>query len=115
MKRKKLVTIILTLLIVVIVYAHALEEKRITTTSRTLAQNLCEQYCKEKLNESQYFLTVGPCLLNPIGYGDWVCDVAHNPRLPVDDLPENQCSAYREGKARHFVEVDEKCGLIRAV
>jgi len=46
---------------------------------------------------------------------DWVCDVAHSPRQPVDNLPENQCSAFREGKARHFVEVGPDCKIIRAV
>ncbi len=45
----------------------------------------------------------------------WVCDVAHSPRQAMDDLPENQCSEFREGKASHFVEVDAACEFIRAV
>jgi len=59
----------------------------------------------------------GPCLseMYPDKWGvpDWVCDVAHAPRQPVDDLPENQCKAFREGRAHHFVEVDENCNVIR--
>jgi len=46
---------------------------------------------------------------------DWVCDVAHSPREAMDDLPENQCLEFREGKAHHFVEVDPNCNFIRAV
>lgn len=73
----------------------------------------CAELCKEKLNERQD-ISNGPCLSNEIA-PDWVCDVAHSPRQTIDNLPENQCSAYREGKMHHFVEVDEKCNLIRAV
>ncbi len=56
----------------------------------------------------------GPCLSNNL-LSDWVADIAHNPRQPVDDLPENQCSAYREGTAKHFVELDPEGQLIRAL
>jgi len=55
----------------------------------------------------------GPCLSNEIIPG-WVADIAHNPRQAVDDLPENQCEAYRDGKAKHFVELDPDGNLIRA-
>jgi len=55
----------------------------------------------------------GPCLSNNLA-NDWVADVAHNPRTEVDDLPENQCSAYREGTAHHFVELDTNGQFIRA-
>lgn len=58
--------------------------------------------------------TNGPCLSNNL-LPDWVADVAHNPRQPVDDLPENQCRAYREGTAKHFVELDPEGQLIRAL
>lgn len=55
----------------------------------------------------------GPCIANNL-LPDWVADVAHNPRQPVDDQPENQCRAYREGIAHHFVELDPEGQLIRA-
>ncbi|MFZ5365626.1 MAG: hypothetical protein ACOZBH_05545 [Patescibacteria group bacterium] len=54
----------------------------------------------------------GPCLTNQLVPG-WVVDVAHDPRLPVDDLPENQCSAFREGRADHFIELDTDGNLIK--
>lgn len=58
-------------------------------------------------------LSNGPCLSNAL-MPNWVADLAHNPRLPIDDLPENQCSGYLEGKAQHFVELDLDGNLIRA-
>jgi hypothetical protein len=53
----------------------------------------------------------GPCL-GVIASG-WVADVAHDPRQPVDDLPRNQCAAFRNGQAEHFVELDPSGALIR--
>jgi hypothetical protein len=53
----------------------------------------------------------GPCL--GIVLDGWVADVAHEPRQPVDDRPENQCGAYRSGEADHFVELDPDGNVIR--
>lgn len=58
-------------------------------------------------------LSSGPCLSEALLPG-WVVDIVHSPRLPIDDLPENQCSAYRGGDAQHFVELDLEGNLIRA-
>jgi hypothetical protein len=55
----------------------------------------------------------GPCLSNNLA-NDWVADIAHNPRTEVDDQAENQCSAYRNGTAHHFVELDTNGQYIRA-
>ena len=63
-------------------------------------------------------LSQGPCLSdgNPEWkHTDWVCDVAHSPRQPVDNLPENQCNEFRSGRAHHFVEITPECEFIRAV
>jgi len=57
-------------------------------------------------------LSEGPCLSDMIAE-DWVCDVAHNPRIANDNLPKNQCSAYMALEAHHFVEVDPDCKFIR--
>ena len=54
----------------------------------------------------------GPCLSNALMPG-WVVDIVHSPRLAMDDLPENQCPAYIEGKATHFVELDLNGNLIK--
>lgn len=54
----------------------------------------------------------GPCLTNNLMHG-WVADIAHNPRQPVDNFPENQCAAYTRGRARHFIELDSNGNFIR--
>ncbi len=60
-------------------------------------------------------LSAGPCLSEGIpGLSDWVVDVAHDPRLAVDDQPANQCQSYRDGKTHHFVELTPGGQLIRA-
>ena len=55
----------------------------------------------------------GPCIADRL-LPDWVADVAHDPRRPVDDRAANQCPSYRSGKAHHFVELDPDGNLIRA-
>lgn len=77
-----------------------------------LAFARAKELYKQKLLEETDF-SRGPCLSNEIIPG-WVADIAHNPRESIDDLPENQCAAYREGKARHFIELDPYGNLIRA-
>jgi len=75
----------------------------------------CVALCEKALDEN-LSLSNGPCLSNSLPDApDWVCDIAHMPREPLDNLPENQCNAFREGKAHHFVELDETCNLIRAI
>lgn len=56
--------------------------------------------------------TNGPCLSENL-INDWVLDIVHDPRQPVDNKLENQCAAYRSGKARHFVEMDLKGNVVR--
>jgi len=57
-------------------------------------------------------LSKGPCLSNELSgnaaYPEtvWVLDIAHNPREAIDDFSENQCPAFREGRARNFIELD---------
>ncbi len=78
----------------------------------------CRALCKFAKSEG-LSISNGPCLSDVYGkewnVPDWVCDVAHVPRRPVDNLPENQCQPFREGQAHHFVEVDENCNIIRVV
>lgn len=68
-------------------------------------------YSQEKIRGRDF--SSGPCLSDALLPG-WVVDIVHNPRLAIDDLPENQCSAYIEGKLKHFVELDTEGNLIRA-
>ena len=82
------------------------------------AVDSCILLCKMAKSDGIY-LSNGPCLSDIYterwDVPDWVCDVAHAPRQPVDNLPENQCQTFRQGKAHHFVEVDENCQVIRVV
>jgi hypothetical protein len=56
----------------------------------------------------------GPCIAEQLpGLTDWVADIAHSPRQPVDDRPANQCQRFRTGQAHHFVELDPSGHLIR--
>lgn len=60
-------------------------------------------------------LSSGPCISESLpGLPDWVADVAHDPRQPVDDQAANQCGRYRAGEAQHFVELTPSGELIRA-
>ena len=75
----------------------------------------CLLHCKVWVQQGDD-MSKGPCISdNNSGWDepDWVCDVAHQPRKEVDNEPENQCQAYRNNEARHFVEVDTDCDFIR--
>lgn len=76
----------------------------------------CIKLCNNLKNKID--MGSGPCLseLNiSWGVDDWVCDVAHWPRQNIDNLARNQCQNFRQGKSKHFVEVDEECNFIRAI
>ena len=72
----------------------------------------CLETCSKVKNKIN--LSEGPSL-DQYGFNvsDWVCDVAHQPRTPIDNLPQNQCLKYRLQEAHHFVEVTPDCKLIR--
>jgi hypothetical protein len=76
---------------------------RAVNTSRTLL----EQQKKLKVD-----LSDRPCITNALMKG-WVADLVHVPRVPEDDLPENQCMAFVEDKSIHFVELDLEGNVVR--
>ena len=89
-------------------------EAKLQKVDPTLAKVQCMTLCQQQL-AAEADLSAGPCLGNPTpGYPDWVCDVAHSPRTAVDNAPANQCAAFAAGTARHFVQVDANCAVIRA-
>ncbi|OGY54934.1 MAG: hypothetical protein A3A24_03350 [Candidatus Buchananbacteria bacterium RIFCSPLOWO2_01_FULL_46_12] len=81
--------------------------------ARTTAIIRCQELCQETLSTDGQDFNLGPCLSNAI-VADWVCDVAHSPRLAADDEPKNQCPDFRSGQASHYVEVDGNCNMIKA-
>ncbi|MBI5226765.1 hypothetical protein HY994_06070 [Candidatus Micrarchaeota archaeon] len=81
-------------------------------TGQTDAERACQSSCLQQ-KAAGVDLTTSPCISNAIISG-WVCDVAHSPRNDViDNDPANTCPAYGSS-AKHFVEVDGNCQLIRA-
>ena len=108
--RKEIIILILVFALAISFYLF-----QVFKSEEEIAKEECIKLCKAAL-EKGLDLSNGPCLGNPIEkLPNWVCDVAHLPRKDVDNKPENQCSVYREGKANHFVEVDEKCNVIRVI
>ena len=79
---------------------------------RDRAIGMAKRLYRQRLDEG-WDLSNGPCLSDESIPG-WCVDVAHDPREPVDGLPQNQCPAYRSGRVRHFVELDRQGSLIRA-
>lgn len=77
--------------------------------------NACIQACKDAQTAGKD-LAAGPCLMDPASQdNDWVCDIAHDPRQQIDNIQENQCRAYRDGMAHHFIEVTPTCEIMRIV
>ena len=85
----------------------------INENAREEAIRRATELFQQKKSEGMDFSN-GPCLSEEI-VPDWCVDVAHNPRQPVDNRPENQCRSYREGRVHHFVELDPEGNVIRAV
>ncbi|MFH1586163.1 MAG: hypothetical protein ABIB79_05330 [archaeon] len=46
-------------------------------------------------------------------YRDYAVDIVHNPRTADDNLPQNQCSAYRSGAVRKFIELDKNGEVVK--
>lgn len=65
---------------------------------------------RQKKAEGEDFSS-GPCLTNDLMEG-WVADTVHVPRVKADDLSANECQAYLEGRAKHFVELNLKDGSL---
>ena len=57
----------------------------------------------------------GPCIADPLPEprDDWVVVVVREPR-DEDRNAAERCSAFRDGRAEHFVELDEFGHVIRA-
>jgi len=86
-----------------------------TSTPKEVSQQQKLMIAAEKLYQqaknANQDLSHGPCLGN--ADADTVVDIAHNPRESIDNLSENQCQDYLEGKAHHFIELDPNGQIIR--
>lgn len=107
----KKIFLVMLLISLVVFFSGCVEEKKEVDVSQT-AIDACIKKCQGTLSTGQD-LSNGPCLSNEI-IDDWVCDVAHDPRQDVDNRIENQCDAFRQQLAHHFVEVDTNCNFIKS-
>lgn len=105
-----LVVVILTAVLTLIFQNRMV--KSISKSEIDTAVNQAQHVYRQRKAMGEDF-SVGPCLSNAL-MPNWVADIVHSPRIPADDLPENQCPVYREGRAEHFVELDPEGNLIRA-
>ncbi len=86
----------------------------VSDEERNRAVAAAKQAYEEAVAEGEQ-LDVGPCIAEKLpGMPDWVADIAHDPRIGVDDEPQNQCRRYRDGEASHFVELTPEGELLRA-
>ncbi len=105
--------LVITLALSVIYFVSSKKQENVVKKYWNVIQactNLCI-YAKNKgLNlSSQCLSDLYPNLWR---YKGWVCDVAHWPRLEIDNKPENQCKNFGR-TAYNFVEVDPECKPIR--
>jgi len=106
--------ILINLLVFVLLLAGCVQQaQKQEVAASEDATKKCIYLCQQEKAKGTN-LDTSPCIGNPIdGFNDWVCDIAHAPRQAIDNMPENQCSAFREGKAKSFVELDPECKVIK--
>ncbi len=115
MPKNLLVFLILTTIVITAFLTLTLNSgnpKSISRAELETAINQANHLYRQEKSKGRDFST-GPCLSDALLPG-WVVDIAHNPRLPIDDLPQNQCLVNSEGRLKHFVELDPDGNLIRA-
>ncbi len=112
-------TILIVSLTVILISAFLIYLRNVTPTSYKPgiwreADNAINQaqHLYQTKKEAGLDFSQGPCLSNDISPG-WVVDIAHSPRQALDDDSQNQCPAFIEGRAKHFVELDLDGNLIR--
>lgn len=115
MKKKGLLLLSLTVILLTAYFTLVLNSPPPNTATEGEIETAVNQarhlYTQRK--EGKMDFSEGPCISNALMPG-WVVDIAHRPRQSIDDLPQNQCAAFLEGRAKHFVELDPEGDLIRA-
>lgn len=104
---------VITLTALATLFLNSVSQKSTSKSEIDTAINQAKFLYRQRKEQGQDFSN-GPCLSDAL-MPSWVVDIAHNPRQSIDDYPENQCPAYLEGRADHFVELDLEGNLIRAI
>lgn len=107
-----IVLIVIALTSIATIYFNSHEPKGLPKSEIDTAINQANFLYLQRRASREDFST-GPCLSNALMPG-WVVDIVHSPRTSIDEQQENQCPAYIEGKATHFVELDTEGNFIRA-
>lgn len=110
MGKKLTITALMTLLVTLVLVSGCVKKTQKTEVESLIQE--CKNACKEALAKG-IDLSNGPCLLDPMSNPSWVCDIAHKPRKAIDNLKENQCKAWHNKTATHFIELTPNCELIR--
>lgn len=114
-RKLKLVVVVLTVITLTVtatILANQSKPKERKLSAEDTEAVIRAKEVFRKIKEGGIDLSSGPCLSNDL-MPDWVADIVHNPRTTEDDLPHNQCAAFLEGRAVHFVELDQRGNLVR--
>lgn len=87
------------------------QPKPVPKSELETAVNQAKYFYQQKKQRGEDFSSA-PCLSDALMPG-WVVDIVHNPRQSIDDLPENQCPSFVQGRTKHFVELDTLGNLVR--
>jgi len=104
--------LIIILILISLVFISSCKKINEENETKSKLVGECIQACNEAISNGQN-LSDGPCLLDPMSNNHWVCDISHKPRLNIDNKKENQCNAWNNHTADHFIELTPKCELIK--
>src|SRR3990167_85748 len=116
MKKYIILEILFTVIVVAVVLFFVFRDRDQTTVADQALEKGKQLYAEAAARGDD--LSAGPCLSNGVFPGatptdQWVVDIAHSPRVEEDNFEINQCSAYVRGEAKHYIELDERGGLIK--
>ena len=123
MKKRDLalaIILILVLLLGILIYKLffiKIPYNKNSLDSHSLAENNVESVVNCALNlynekKSEGIVFSSQCLGSCLGYA---VDIVHVPRTSEDNKVENQCEDYRNGKLKHFIELDKDGNIVRIV
>lgn len=104
-----LAVILITVYVVLVV--HSSYPQPLAKTEIETAINQANHLYSIRVKSGQD-LSTGPCLSDAL-MPNWVVDIVHRPRIALDDLAENQCPSYVEGRSLHLVELDIDGNFVR--
>ena len=112
MKRSIVIGIITLVVILIILFVIWKKESPSPekTEEKILINTLAFNLYSQKKSEGMQFSS--QCLGT---IGDYAVDIVHVPRSSEDNLVENQCADFREGKVSHFIELEKDGNVVRIV